>query len=378
MRVLIFSWRDLAHPLAGGAEVYTDEVAQCWVAKGHEVTLFTSSMSHLRADEDRNGIRIIRRGGRHSVYREARRFYEFEARGKFDLVIDQINTRPFLCPRFASDVPVLALVHQVAREVWFYETLLPLALLGRFVLEPLWLRTYRDVPTATVSTSSRRSLERYGLRNVTVVPEGFSSKCYGSVPTREDLPTMIYVGRLSRNKRPHHVLRAFRRVRKAIPNAQLWILGSGPLERALQKHDHEGVTFFGRVGEETKHKLLSRAHVWVLTSVREGWGLTVTEAASVGTPTVAYNVAGLCDSVSASGGVLTQPRPRALADAVVRVLSRDLHPQSVGANGVIPWQAVADRLFELALRCVEKSANRQPSYQEGGVAESPYPILTER
>ena len=47
MRILVYNWRDLAHPLAGGAEVYTDAVATEWVAAGHEVTLFAAALPRM-------------------------------------------------------------------------------------------------------------------------------------------------------------------------------------------------------------------------------------------------------------------------------------------------------------------------------------------
>ena len=42
---------------------------------------------------------------------------------------------------------------------------------------------------------------------------------------------------------------------------------------------------------------MAEAHVLLMTSVREGWGLVVTEANACGTPAVVYNVPGLRDSV---------------------------------------------------------------------------------
>jgi glycosyltransferase involved in cell wall biosynthesis len=347
MRILVFSWRDLAHPCAGGAEVYTHEVARHWVASGHEVTLFTSAASDLDAEDERDGVRIVRRGGRHGVYREARRFYDLEAKGKYDLVVDQVNTRPFLCPAFVDDAPVLALIHQVAREVWFYETTIPVAIVGRYILEPRWLGSYRNVPTVTVSESSKRVLKHYGLRRVTVVPEGFSSPPERAPIEREEHPTMIYVGRLSRNKRPHHILRAFQRVRQVLPSARLWVVGSGPLMESLRRKRLAGVQFFGRVDEKTKLDLLGRAHVLVMTSVREGWGLAVTEAALMGTPTVAYSVDGLRESVAASGGILTHCSPSSLANAAIAVLGGTAR-RRVRISGVLPWPEVAALLLETA------------------------------
>ncbi len=173
LRILAYNWRDLAHPRAGGAEVYLQSVAREWVKCGHEVTIFCAAVDGRPAQELADGVKIIRRGGRIGVYREARRYWRREGDGQYDLVVDCVNTRPFLCPRFVRNVPVVAVIHQVAREVWRYETPWPISVLGRYLLEPAWLRAYRDVPVVTVSESSRESLAEYGLRRVTVVPEGW-------------------------------------------------------------------------------------------------------------------------------------------------------------------------------------------------------------
>jgi len=175
LRILAYNWRDLAHPRAGGAEVYLQSVAREWVKCGHEVTIFCAAVDDRPARELADGVEIIRRGGRLGVYREARRYWRREGDGQFDLVVDCVNTRPFLCPRFVGDVPIVAVIHQVAREIWRYETPWPISVLGRYLLEPAWLRAYQDVPVVTVSESSRESLAGYGLRRVTVVPEGWVS-----------------------------------------------------------------------------------------------------------------------------------------------------------------------------------------------------------
>ena len=173
LRILAYNWRDLAHPRAGGAEVYLQSVAREWVRCGHEVTIFCAAVDGRPARELADGVELIRRGGRLGVYREARRYWRREGDGQYDLVVDCVNTRPFLCPRFVGNVPIVAVVHQVAREIWRYETPWPISVLGRYLLEPAWLRAYRDVPVVTVSESSRESLAEYGLRRVTVVPEGW-------------------------------------------------------------------------------------------------------------------------------------------------------------------------------------------------------------
>jgi glycosyltransferase involved in cell wall biosynthesis len=349
LRILAYNWRDLAHPRAGGAEVYLQSVAREWVRCGHEVTVFAARVAGRPAEELVDGVRILRRGGRIGVYREARRYWRREGDGHYDLVLDCVNTRPFLCPRFVRNVPVVALIHQVAREVWRYETPWPVSVLGRYLLEPAWLRAYRDVPVVTVSESSRESLAHYGLRRVTVVPEGWVPSRPAPVE-KEPVPTVVFLGRLSANKRPEHAIRAFGLARRQLPEAQMWVIGSGPEEAKLRKVAGPGVLFFGHLPEEEKRDLLGRAHALVATSVREGWGLAVTEAAASGTVAIGYDVAGLRDSIGASGGILTRADPTSLATGLVGLLSSvaDGYGPRARPAGVIPWTDVATGILAVA------------------------------
>lgn len=347
LRILVFAWRDLAHPKAGGAEIYTNNVVREWVRAGHDVSLFCAAVEGRPAIQEDGGVHIIRRGTRFSVYREAKRYYAEEGRGKFDLVIDEGNTRPFLTPKWVNDTPVIALTFQVCRELWSYQMPFPVSMIGRYWLEPKWLRTYRDIPTVTISQSSKESLEAYGLRQVVIVPIGqIPLTTHPNVP-RESRPTIIFVGRLESHKRPDEAIRAFEVLQKSMPDAVMWIVGSGPMEDDLRRMAPEGVVFLGKVPPNIKLERLARAHVLIATSVREGWGLVVSEAASVGTPSIAYDVAGLRDSVSASQGILTAANPEELGTTLSEVLERWLRNglPSVSPQGVIPWDEVARRIL---------------------------------
>lgn len=350
LRILAYNWRDIAHPNAGGAEVYLHAVAREWVALGHTVTIFSAAVEGASGDDMVDGVRVVRRGGRLSVYREAKRYWRRVGQEQYDTVIDCVNTKPFLCPRFVER-PVLAIIHQMAREVWAYETRWPISWLGRYVLEPYWLQSYRATPVVTVSESSKRSLVEAGLRDVTVVPEGWYPPKLGRSVPKEAVPTLVFVGRLSANKRPDHAISAFSLFRERHPDAQLWVIGSGPEEVSLRRRQVGGVTFLGRLPEEEKLERLARAHALVVTSVREGWGLVVTEAASVGTPTVAYDVAGLRDSVPISGGMLCDQSPKSMARALHTAFDEwyqqgpgRVHPMPAG---VVPWRVVAESILAL-------------------------------
>jgi glycosyltransferase involved in cell wall biosynthesis len=356
LRILILNWKDSAHPLAGGAETYTEHVAQGLVLRGHEVTLFVSAVRGHPGREEVGGVEIVRAGGRIGVYRAARRFWS-EQPASFDVVIDEINTRPFMTPRWIRGAPVVALIHQLAREIWFSEMPYPIAALGRYILEPWWLRAYRRVPALTVSRSSADSLRRYHRwEDVTVVPEGWTPHPVPRVP-KELTPTIVFLGRMVAMKRPEHALKAFAMLQAEFPNAQLWMMGSGPLYERLRASVPSHVSFLGQVPREEVLDRLARAHVLVTTSIREGWGLNVSEAAACGTPTIGYSVPGLVDSITESGGLLVDPNPTALGRALVDFFSGGSQLRPV--NSMVPWSEVAAIVEQQLVRAVD-------GYRNGG------------
>jgi glycosyltransferase involved in cell wall biosynthesis len=339
----VCNWRDAAHPNSGGAEVYTHEVLQRWTTRGYDVTLFCAAVEGRPAMEEINGVRVIRGGSRLGVYRSARRHYARNV-GRFDVIVDEVNTRPFGSPSWPGNVPVVALVHQLAADVWEQEFSRPIALIGRYLLEPWWLRPYRHIPIVTCSRSSKESLEAFGLGKVSVLPVGVTAASCRPEVSRASQPTMLFVGRLAANKRPQDAITAHRLLRQRRPDVKLWIVGSGPMEAALREMADENVEFFGRVEEHEKYELMAKAHVLVVTSTREGWGMVVDESAAMGTPSVGYDVPGLRDSIPAARGFLVRPDPAALADELDQRLPMLVaHPAHAGwAGGAGSWADVAD------------------------------------
>ena len=298
MKILWFNWRDIKNPEAGGAEVFTHEVAKRLVEKGHEVTLFTAKFKGAKNEEEIDGVHVVRAGNKYTVYRKAKEYWKRKfSREGYDIVIDEINTRPFMAPKFVKDTKIVALIHQLAREFWFYETPFPLSYVGYYILEPYWLKHYVNIPTITVSESTKRDLESLGFRKVYVVPEGLNVKPLNEVPKKVDFPLIVFLGRLKRAKRPDHAIEAFKLVKKEIPDAELWIIGDGYLRKKLEKMVFDGIKLLGRVSHEEKIEILKKAWVLVHPGLREGWGLNVIEANAFGTPVVAYDVPGLRDSV---------------------------------------------------------------------------------
>jgi len=254
--ILWFNWRDIENPSAGGAEIYTHEIAKRLVKRGNSVTLFTSAFNGCKRKSIIDGVEVVREGGEYSVYRKAKSFYRRRGDG-YDIVIDEINTKPFDAPKFVR-CKVLALIHQLAREFWMYEMPFPLNYLG-FYLEDVWLRKYRTVPTVTVSESTRKDLHSLGFKEVYIVYNGLNVKPLQKLPKKDEKPTIIFVGRMKKAKKPQDVLEAFKIVKDKVKDARLWMVGDGYLRRRLQTKACEDVTFFGYVSKEKLRELLMRA-----------------------------------------------------------------------------------------------------------------------
>jgi glycosyltransferase involved in cell wall biosynthesis len=352
LRFLFINWRDIRNPEAGGAEVFTHEVAKRWVDQGHEVTLLTSGFDGAPGVEIVDGVSVrrigrLRTGTFHLlVQRELARL-----RG-FDLVVDEINTAPFLTPLWRNRLPpVVALIHQLAEDVLDSEFPRPVAALGRW-LEPRTLRLYRDLPVVTVSESTRRDLERIGLHDVSVVPDGRDEAPDLGPVEKEPDPTFLYVGRLAANKRPDHALTAFAHIQRLVPEARLWMVGQGPLEQTLSKSLPPGAEMLGFVPRDELYRRLARAHCLLVPSVREGWGLVVIEANSVGTPAVGYDVPGLRDSIrhGRTGRLASAGNSDALAREAFAMVRDDaayaaMRSEAMRWAASFSWDSTADELM---------------------------------
>ncbi len=332
MKILWFTWKDLAHPLAGGAEVVNHELAKRLIANGHEVTFIVGGFDGASATDDTHGYHVVRmRGGRFSVYWHAYRYYCTHLKGWADVCIDEINTIPFFC-RFYVHEKHLLFVHQLAREIWFYEMPFPFSLIG-YIAEPIYLWLLRKETVVTVSESSKNDLMRFGFEanNVHIISEGIEFAPLASLSDVEKYPspTILSLGAIRAMKRTDEIVKAFEIAKGSIPNLQLLVAGKAPgaygarvLNEVTHSRYHESITYLGPVSKEKKLELLQKAHVLAVTSLKEGWGLVVTEANSQGTPAVVYDVDGLRDSVqNGSTGVVTNATPKDFAYGINTLFS---------------------------------------------------------
>ncbi|MBI2011684.1 glycosyltransferase family 4 protein [Candidatus Daviesbacteria bacterium] len=330
MRILIFSWRDPKHPLSGGAERMIHEHTKGWIKAGHEVTLFASALKGLPKEEVLDKVKIIRRGYQYLGVQISAFLYYLKNSGKFDFLVDQFHGIPFFTPIY-SNKPKLAIIHETAKEVWFLNSLPKpinwfVSLLG-FITEPLIFKLYKKVPFITVSKSTKLDIARFGIpeQNINVIQNGIFKPKKIILPAKTQIPTITFLGTLSKDKGIEDAIKCF-----AILNKQgkfnFWVIGRKEGEVYFQKLLRfakslglkKNLEFWGYVSEEQKFKLLSKSHLLLNPSIREGWGLVNIESNLVKTPVVAYPSPGLIDSVknNISGIISKEKTPQNLAKIV--------------------------------------------------------------
>ena len=334
MTLLWLSWRDIKNPTAGGAEKLAIEVCSRLVRDGVKVTLFTSSFGQGKTREVKSGVQILRSGNRLTCRFHA--FFYWRAHPDFDLIIDEINTIPAFSIFYARK-KVVTLIHQLAREYWWSETFFPLNLVG-YLAEPLYLALYRQIPTLTVSASTKSDLVKLGFSKIKIIREGLDFKPQLSALRHSD-PELVegeeslilFIGRLTRPKGPQDAVVAFKIINDRLPATRLVIIGKGPrlftqkLKKLTQKLALvDKVKFAGFVSQKEKINLLKKAKMILIPSVREGWCLVATEANALGCVPIGYDAPGLRDSIKNNQtGFLTAKNPAALAESAIRVLKDD-------------------------------------------------------
>ncbi|HTH23359.1 MAG TPA: glycosyltransferase, partial [Nitrososphaeraceae archaeon] len=171
MRILWYNWRDVKNPEAGGAEAYSHQIMTRLLQRGHDITLFTSQYPNSSRSDIIDGLRVIRSGGRYSVYSKARNYFK-KNKHNYDIFIDSINTIPFLSPKLVQEKTVIPIIYQRAAEIWFHEVPFPISHLFYYYLETKWLSRYKEIPTITISKSSQDDLESIGFKRTFIVPIG--------------------------------------------------------------------------------------------------------------------------------------------------------------------------------------------------------------
>jgi glycosyltransferase involved in cell wall biosynthesis len=204
-----------------------------------------------------------------------------------------------------------------------------------------------------IARSAQDSFEREGYRfrdKAAVLYNGVPAAIpQGAGPSGEKC-VIVNVASLYAHKGQVFLLRAMKEALPRFPQAELWIVGDGPLRSTLEEESRklgigEKIVFLGK--RTDVRALLSQARIFVLPSTREGVPLSILEAMAAGLPVVASKVGGIPEVVDeGKTGFLCPPGdPAALTAALVTLLEDPVRSRQMGRAG----QQVFERKFDVRL-----------------------------
>lgn len=181
---------------------------------------------------------------------------------------------------------------------------------------PMWLRN-RSLPPIELLYQGidadliQRSAHPDGVREELGLPAG--------------APVVGSVANFTVHKAHPQLLKAFKEVRRVVPDARLVLVGTGPEESRIRRLAHElgldGAVHF--TGTRADVPRVARAFdIFALSSIQEGLAIAVLEAMALGIPCVVTDVGGLPEVVvdGEEGFIVPAQDPSALAGSMVSLL----------------------------------------------------------
>lgn len=317
----------------------------------------TSAAKGQPASAVRDGYKVSRRAGRFSVFPRSA-LAEITGRlGPCDGLIEIWNGMPFGSPIWWRG-PRSIWLHHVHGPMWGMTLPGPVAKVGSAIEERIAPRFYRHQPIVTLSRSSQREIVELGFDEdkVRVISPGVDPY-FTSGGEKSPTPLAVAVGRLVPVKDFPRLVRVMAAARERVPNLELRIVGEGYerekiMETVRECGGESWVRLVGRISDEELRDLYRTAWIASSASVREGWGMTLTEAAACGTPTVATDIAGHADAVDADRSGLLRSSDAELADAVADVMTDPalrarLEEGALARAAELTWEHAAIANFEV-------------------------------
>jgi glycosyltransferase involved in cell wall biosynthesis len=370
IRVAVVNWRDPWHPDAGGAERYAWAMARGLAGRDAAVCFVTARAPGQARREHRDGIEIVRTGGRFTVYPLVLGWL-LAHRRSFHAVLDCQNGIPFFTPLVLPlSTPVLCVMHHVHSVQWDMHFPAWVARAGRLLEGPVARRVYRRHGCVAVSPSTVAAM-RARLRwtgDVYVIPNGAPEPAAQAAAAGPG-GTVSWVGRLVAHKRPGLILPVAERLRGR--GISIDVVGRGPALPSLAGQVRAAglagaVRLRGFLPEAEKTALVAGSLLHLNTSHGEGWGLCVLEAAALGVPTVAFDVDGLRDAVrDGETGWLVRDGER-IEDVTERAVKELADPARRAAVAAacrawaarFSWDASAARMAGLVAAAIQAGTSR--------------------
>ena len=347
------------YPHLGGICEHVHFFAREARRRGHQVDIITSRLKG--APEEPHVLRI---GHSQPIYFHGSQarvtlgtsvrkdLRETLRRGQYDLVHVHSPLTPTL-PLLAieeADCPVVGTFHTYFDRSYLYG-------MGRRYFQN---KLDSLAAAVAVSHSTTVALNRYFEANWTIVPNGIDLEIFNphAPPPpgiRKDVPVILFLGRFDPRNGLTTLIESFKKVRGKQREAQLVIVGDGP----LRKHYYRAaggdpdITFVGSV-LDSRPSYYAHSAVYACPTTKASFGITLLESMACETPVVCSDILGFRDVVKHEREALMFHcgDRDALADSLVRLLDDETLRARLGKTGrqeaqMYGWPSVTDAVLDI-------------------------------
>ena len=365
-RLTVVIGADTFAPNVNGAARFAERLAAGLVARGHDVHIVAASRKHSQ----HGTFREVIEGQEMTVHRwPSWRWYphdwlryvmpfmikHYSRRLLTEVQPDVVHIQSHIIigrglTRIARQrgIPVVATNHVMPENLVDF-TIFP-DTITKFIVKLAWEDAERTFGmTRAVTTPTRKAAEfleqTIAIQKVIPVSCGIDKANYTADLTPRDANRILFVGRLTTEKRIDQLLRAIKTLDEAL-DVHFDIVGGGDQRRNLETLTRElglehRVTFHGHTSDEDLRALYTRASVFAIASVAELQSIATMEAMASGLPIVAANAVALPHLVhDGENGYLFEPGDipalaARLTDVLTAAPEERLRMQQASLDGVI-------------------------------------------
>ncbi|MCL2475195.1 MAG: glycosyltransferase family 4 protein [Chloroflexi bacterium] len=378
MKIALVCPYDMAYP--GGVIVHVTDMKERLKVLGHDVRIVAVSSKPVDDSEVIILAKSISIPAASTTTRislslnNRQKVLDLFAKEKFDVVHLHEPFMITLCPSVLNhgDAPMVATFHASGGFPGYW--------LGwPFTMHMMDKLSKRLLQKAAVSKTALSHVKNFVKDDFEIIPNGvnllrFSPDGEKIEWMQDGMTNILFVGRLERRKGVVHLIKSFRSVKKAIPNARLVIAGPGValkprLKEMISRYHLKDVVFVGMVAAEDLPKYYRTADLFCAPATgRESFGIVLLEAMASGTPVVATSISGYRNVIiDGYSGVLARPKnQKDLGEKIIATLNDQDKMDMLIQNGLehvkqYSWDVVADNVLNMYYKAIDKYREQKKS-----------------
>lgn len=364
----------------GGAAKAATDWAKVLARKGVDISVFTVG--------DGSEEQYVVKGHRLTVN------FSPEAKGRI------MKWWPFYTPALGKTLSTEAFEHDIEHihEIWHYpcyaayraakKAKKPYIVTVHGALEP-WCLNYKALKKKiyaaliqrrilngaaaihAITQDEVKHIQAFGVHSpIVMIPNGIDPEEFYKLPPREELErrypelegkiVVLFLGRIHPVKGLDILARAFGRIARDRGDVRLVIVGPDDdgyqiqVEQMLKTYGVRDKTIFtGLLSGQEKLAALSRSDIFVLPSYSEGFSMAILEALACGVPVLIMRQCHFPEVAEAKAGIVIDPDPDQLAEALTKLLDNPELRKEMGANGRrlvterFTWDKIVEQMIEL-------------------------------